>query len=217
VADIVLVHGLWNRGWSMTAMAKRLRARGHHVAVFSYPTRSDGLEGHADELHAFIEASRVKKDGAEENGAEELHIAGHSMGGLVILKMFSRYDDLPAGRIVLIGTPVKGSGVVKRLGKLPGQKFIFGKVREDLLQGFQHTPYGHETGMIRGTRALGLGQIAGRQAEPNDGTVCVSETELDGLKDNIELEVAHSEMLVSMEVVEQLEQFLLHGEFRKVI
>ena len=212
MADIVLVHGLWNRGWSMTAMAKRLRARGHHVAVFSYPTRSDCLEGHADELHAFIAANQAKK-----NGVEELHLAGHSMGGLVILKMFSSYDDLPAGRIVLMGTPVKGSGVVKRLGKLPGQKFIFGKAREDLLQGFQHTPVGHETGMIRGTRALGFGQIAGRQAEPNDGSVCVSETELDGLKDSIELEVAHSEMLVSMEVVEQLEQFVLYGEFRKAI
>ena len=222
MADILLVHGLWNRGWSMTAMAKRLRARGHHVVVFSYPTRSDCLEGHADELHAFIEAihtkkSGTKKGGDEVNGAEELHLVGHSMGGLVILKMFSRYNDMPAGRIVLMGTPVKGSGVVKRLGKLPGQKFIFGKAREDLLQGFQHTPYGHETGMIRGTRALGLGQIAGRQAEPNDGSVCVSETELDGLKDSIELEVAHSEMLVSMEVVEQLEHFLLYGEFAKVI
>ena len=212
MADIALVHGLWNRGWSMTAMAKRLRARGHHVVVFSYPTRSDCLEGHADELHAFIEATQNEK-----NGAGELHLAGHSMGGLVILKMFSRYDDLPTGRIVLMGTPVKGSGVVKRMGKLPGQKFIFGKAREDLLQGFQHTPCGHETGMIRGTRALGFGQITGRQAEPNDGSVCVSETELEGLKDSIELEVAHSEMLVSMEVVEQLEQFILHGEFRKVI
>ena len=189
----------------MTAMAKRLRARGHHVLVFSYPTRGDDLSGHADELHAFL----------EENKAEVLHLAGHSMGGLVILNMLARYDDLPPGRVVLMGTPVTGSGAVKRLEKLPGQKFLFGKVRDSLLEGYRHSPPGRETGMIRGTRALGLGQIAGRPGEPNDGSVAVSETQLDGLTDSIEMVVAHSEMLVSAEVVEQVEQFLLHGKFRK--
>lgn len=205
MAKIVLVHGLWNRGWSMAAMAKRLRARGHRVEVFSYPTRDDCLAGHADELHTFL----------NEHKTGELHLVGHSMGGLVILNMLSRYDDLPPGRIVLMGTPVKGSGVVKRLEKLPGQKLLFGKARDNLLQGFQHIPLEHETGMIRGTRALGLGRMTGKRDEPNDGSVSVSETELDGLKDSVELAVAHSEMLVSAAVVEQVEQFLLYGKFKK--
>jgi len=83
------------------------------------------------------------------------------------------------------------------------------------LQGFRVSPAGRETGMIRGTRSFGLGQIAGKQNEPNDGSISVSETQLEGLKDAVELEVAHSEMLVSAEVVEQVEQFLLTGAFRK--
>ena len=116
---------------------------------------------------------------------------------------------------MLMGSPVKGSGAVKRLEKLPGQKFLFGKVRDNLLQGIQHTPQGRETGVICGTRALGFGQLSGRPDEPNDGSVTVSETQLDGLTDSIELPVAHSEMLVSTEVVEQVEQFLLRGKFRK--
>jgi pimeloyl-ACP methyl ester carboxylesterase len=202
---IVLVHGLWNRGWSMTVMAKRLRARGHRVLVFSYSTRKDCLDGHANDLHAFL----------DKNRAEELHLVGHSMGGLVILNLLNRFDDLPPGRVVLMGTPVKGASVVKRLEKLPGQKLLFGKARDNLLQGFAHTPTEHETGMIRGTRALGLGRIAGKRSEPNDGSVTISETELDGLKDSVELEVAHSEMLVSAEVVEQVEKFLFDGEFKK--
>jgi len=202
---IVLVHGLWNRGWSMTAMAKRLRSRGHHVEIFSYATRSDSLDGHAEDLHAFLGKIR----------AEEIHLVGHSMGGLVILNLLSRYDDVRPGRVVLMGTPVKGSGTVKRLERLPGQKLMFGKARDNLLQGFQHTPLQHETGMIRGTRALGLGRIAGRRGEANDGSVSVSETELDGLKDSVELAVAHSEMLISAEVLQQVEQFLLHGGFKK--
>lgn len=206
MADIVLVHGLWNRGWMMARMAKRLRARGHDVRVFSYPTRSDTLDGHADQLRKFI---REKESG-------ECHLAGHSMGGLVILNMLSRYHDLPPGRVVLMGTPVRGSNVVRRLGRLPGHGFIFGKARENLLDGFQHSPQGRESGMIRGTREFGFGQIAGKQQEPNDGSVCVSETELDGLKDTVNLEVSHSEMLISNEVVDQLEHFLLLGNFKKV-
>ena len=205
MSDIVLVHGLWNRGWMMARMAKRLRTRGHHVRVFSYPTRADNLDGHADQLHSFV----------REQETAECHLVGHSMGGLVILNLLSRFDDLPPGRVVLMGTPVKGSKVVKRMQRLPGHGFIFGKARENLLQGFQFSPAGHETGMIRGTREFGFGQIAGKQNEPNDGSVCVSETELEGLKDTVELEVSHSEMLISAEVAEQVDQFLLSGKFKK--
>ena len=205
MSDIVLVHGLWNRGWMMARMAKRLRTRGHHVRVFSYPTRADNLDGHADQLHNFV----------RQQETAECHLVGHSMGGLVILNLLSRYEDLPPGRVVLMGTPVKGSRVVKRMERLPGHGFIFGKARENLLQGFQFSPAGHETGMIRGTREFGFGQIAGKQNEPNDGSVCVSETELEGLKDTVELEVSHSEMLISAEVAEQVDQFLLSGKFKK--
>jgi pimeloyl-ACP methyl ester carboxylesterase len=202
---IVLVHGLWNRGWTMAAMAKRLKTHGHEVVVFSYPTRADSLEGHADNLHAFL--SGINTD--------ELHLVGHSMGGLVILNMLSRFDDLPPGRIVLIGTPVKGSSVVKRLEKLPGRDLMFGKARETLLRGFQQSPAGRETGIISGTRSMGLGRITGQHGEPNDGTVTVAETRLDGLTDSIELRVSHSEMLISAKVVEQIEEFLLRGKFKK--
>ena len=204
MAKILLVHGLWNRGWSMAAMAKRLRARGHVVMVFSYPTRSNGLNGHADELHHFI----------SQAPPEELHLVGHSMGGLVILNMLSRFDDVPPGRVVLMGTPVRGSQMVRRLENLPGQKLLFGKVAEDLLKGFRQIPDTRQTGMIRGTRALGLGRIVGKHDEPNDGSVAVSETLLQGLADAIELPVAHSEMLLSSEVVVQVEQFILHGKFK---
>jgi pimeloyl-ACP methyl ester carboxylesterase len=205
VAEIVLVHGLWNRGWMMAAMAKRLRALDHHVRVFSYPTRAANLDVHADELCNFI----------HENKTQELHLVGHSMGGLVILNMLNRYDDFPPGRVVLMGTPVKGSKVVRRLTKIPGHRIMFGKAREDLLEGFQLSPEGRETGMIRGTRSFGFGQIAGPHNEPNDGSICVSETKLEGLKDTIELPVAHSEMLVSAEVLRQVEYFLLFGKFKK--
>lgn len=210
MADILLVHGLWNRGWSMAALARRLRSLGNSVLVFSYPTRNDSLDGHADALHAFINENRVNRP-----GSGSLHMVGHSLGGLVILNMHARYPDLPKGRIVLAGSPVKGASVVRRLAKLPGQKFLFGKIKQGLLQGFEHTPCGRETGVISGTRALGLGQVAGDPGEPNDGTVTVRETQLDGLHDQVELHVSHTEMLISSEVAAQIDHFLSHGKFKK--
>ena len=140
MADIVLVHGLWNRGWSMAPMAARLRARGHRVMVFSYPTRSQTVRQHADDLHRFIEQL---PDG-------HYHLAGHSMGGLVILDMLSRFHTPMLRRVVLMGTPLRGSALVERLEKMPGQKLMFGKARESLRKGFQQIPANHETGMIRG-------------------------------------------------------------------
>lgn len=204
--DIVLVHGLWNRGWMMTRMARRLRTRGHAVSVFSYPTRAADLDGHADALHAFVNDAPPRT---------ALHFVGHSMGGLVILDMLSRFGDLPPGRVVLMGTPVRGSAVVRRLAKLPGQDFIFGNIRQDLLRGYRHAPEGRDIGMIRGTRSFGFGRIAGRHPEPNDGSVRVSETKLDGLRDTVELDVAHTGMLVSEKVVDEVEHFLRYGVFKK--
>jgi pimeloyl-ACP methyl ester carboxylesterase len=187
----------------MSLMAKRLRDRGHLVMVFSYPTRSEGLDGHADELHRFIE--KVEP--------QELHLAGHSLGGLVILNMLNRFQDLPAGRVVLMGTPVRGSSVARRLENLPGQKLMFGKVGEDLLRGFRNIPENRQTGMIRGTRPVGVGRLVVDHKEPSDGTVTESETQLNGLADSIDLPVSHTQMLLSTEVVNQLEQFVLTGNF----
>lgn len=210
MADIVLVHGLWNRGWSMAALARRLRLRGYTVLVFSYPTRNDSLDGHADELHKFISENRINR-----SGLNDLHLVGHSLGGLVILNMYARYTDLPQGRVVLMGSPVKGASVVKRLENLPGQKFLFGKIKGGLLKGFEQAPSGRETGVISGNRSFGFGKIAGDPGEPNDGSVTVRETQLDGLSDQVQLQVSHTEMLISSEVVTQVDHFLAHGKFEK--
>ena len=210
MADIVLVHGLWNRGWSMVALSRRLRACGYTVLVFSYPTRNNSLDGHADALYKFISENRINRP-----GSDDLHLVGHSLGGLVILNMVARYTDLPRGRVVLMGSPVKGASVVKRLENLPGQKFLFGEIKGGLLKGFEQTPSGRETGVISGTRAFGFGKIAGDPGEPNDGSVTVRETLLDGLSDRVQLQVSHTEMLISSQVAAQVDHFLAHGKFEK--
>lgn len=192
----------------MAAMARHLRAHGHSVSVFSYPSRSADIDGHADSLHNFI----------CDNVTGEFSLIGHSLGGLVILNLLNRYPDLFAQdlsvrRVVLMGSPVRGSSLVKRLAGVPGLNLLFGQAREALLDGYQHIPDQCEVGMIRGTRSFGLGRVAGKHAEANDGSVLISETRMEGLKDRVELPVAHSEMLISSAVADQAEYFIQHGRF----
>jgi pimeloyl-ACP methyl ester carboxylesterase len=201
--EVVLVHGLWNRGWSMAAMAKRLRSSGFKVSIFSYPSLGKDIAGHADSLKEFIESS---VEGP-------FNLVGHSLGGLVILNLLNNYPDLPVERVVLMGSPVQGSSLVKRLTKLPGEKLLFGQVRGALLDGYLHSPNHCDVGMIRGTRSFGLGRVIGKHAGRNDGSVLLSETRLDGLQDSVEMPVAHSEMLISSEVVTQVEHFIKNGSF----
>lgn len=192
----------------MAAMARRLRAHGHTVSVFSYPSRSADIDRHADSLHRFI----------CDNVSGEFSLIGHSLGGLVVLNLLNRYpdlfgQDLSVQRVVLMGSPVRGSSLVKRLAGVPGLKMLFGQVHEALRDGYQHIPGHCEVGMIRGTRSFGLGRVAGKHAEANDGSVLVSETRMAGLKDRIELPVAHSEMLISSAVADQAGHFIQHGRF----
>ena len=101
MSDIVLVHGLWNRGWMMARMAKRLRTRGHHVRVFSYPTRADNLDGHADQLHNFV----------REQESAKSHLVGHSMGGLVsyiALNELAESKRSSFSTLITISTPWQG-------------------------------------------------------------------------------------------------------------
>ena len=48
---------------------------------------------------------------------------------------------------------------------------------------------------------------------PHDGVVTVDETRVPGLSDHIVLRVAHTEMLVSRAVVQQVVAFLERGKF----
>jgi hypothetical protein len=68
-------------------------------------------------------------------------------------------------------------------------------------------------GVIAGNRSLGIGRLFARFSEPNDGTVAVRETQLDGAADRITLPVSHLGMMASPEVASQTAHFLREGRF----
>jgi len=149
--------------------------------------------------------------------ADTLHLVGHSLGGLVILKLFEIAPPTALGRIVLLGSPVCGSRVAQRLADLPYGKKILGLTVDDelLKPRLRRWEAARDLGVIAGDVGLGLGRLVGRFAEPNDGTVAVSETYLEGAADHWVGRASHSGMLFSAAVARQAAAFLRSGRFER--
>ena len=79
---IVYVHGLWQRGAEAVLLRRRLaRDLAADVRVFSYPSVAADATAHARALAEYLCAIR----------ADTLHLIGHSLGGLVIVKLFEEH------------------------------------------------------------------------------------------------------------------------------
>jgi len=213
---VVYVHGLWLHGWEATLLRRRLsRQVGCEARVFRYPSVTADLAANARTLARFLAGLRT----------DTLHLVGHSMGGAVILKFFSSElsadglqsdgRPLPPGRIVLLGSPVRGCRAAQRLARLPYGKRIMGlTAREALLTPCEsHWNGARELGVIAGDLAFGFGRLLGPLNAPSDGTVLVEETRLSGAKAQLTLPVSHSGMMVSASVARHTAAFLRDGRF----
>jgi len=200
--QVVLVHGLWWGPWSMGLLGRRLERRGLATRAFGYPTIRRGLSANAAALRAFV----------LKLGDNQVDLVGHSLGGLVILRMLDEYADLPPGRVVLLGSPVNGSAVSRRVADRRIFRPLVGQAKSALENGFSHAPAGRETGIIAGKRSIGVGRIVGGLDEPNDGTVSLAECRLDGAQQCI-LPVTHTGLVTAPSVVRAMAEFLESGRF----
>lgn len=202
--EIILVHGLWYGPWALRQLSGRLRRGGYAIRHFAYPTTAASLDDHAGNLYEFARITR----------ANCLHFLGHSLGGLVILRMLSEAPKLPDGRVVLLGSPLAGSLVARRMRNLPGSDRLLGEVRSIIETGYCRMPEDRETGMIAGSRGVGLGLFTGGTGGPGDGTVSLDEASSPGLHDRLVLPVTHSGLLFSGKVARYAANFLNTGSFQ---
>jgi hypothetical protein len=68
-------------------------------------------------------------------------------------------------------------------------------------------------GIIAGDLPVGLGRLTTGVPSPNDGTVAVEETRLDGITAHMTLPVSHTSMLMSSEIARETQYFLENGCF----
>lgn len=203
---ILFLHGLWLQGREAALLRRRLqRSCGFDVEVFRYPSVTATMAQVTEELQRFV-AARAPR---------ELHLVGHSLGGLVAYRFLERFPEQPAGRVVFLGTPALASRAASEVARMSWARALLGRCVAEELLSRRHREWciPRELGIIAGTLALGLGQLFVRFNEENDGSVAVSETRLKGAADFITLPVSHFGMLLSARVASETGRFLVNGHF----
>lgn len=210
ITNVVCLHGFWSHGAGMYLIKRRLEKEyGMRARLFTYRSVRGTLDENAAMLAAFI----------HEQGLASAHIIGHSLGGVVALRMYATNPDAVPGRLVCIGSPLSGSRAADFLSQQDWAEPIFGRslrpgvVHEAANDWGSHVCEDRDVGIIAGTVPLGFGRFVASFEEPNDGTIAVSETRLEGARDHLVMDVSHKGMLVSSNVVDQAAAFLRRGEF----
>jgi pimeloyl-ACP methyl ester carboxylesterase len=177
--------------------------------LFSYPSVRGSLRENTDLLENFV----------AHIDAPEVHLVGHSLGGVLALRMLSLNPHSKPGRVVCLGSPLSGSRAAEILHRSDWGSVILGKTIAD---GVVHKAANEwagdviddrDVGSIAGTTPVGIGRLVANFKEANDGTVAVAETELPGLKDHICLPKSHSTLVLSRDVADHVAAFLKSGAF----
>lgn len=207
-ATVILVHGLWTPALVFGLHSHWLKRRGYRTRRFGYPSVRATLSQNVQALKRFIAAT----------SASEIHLVGHSMGGLIILDLLAHAPDPRLRRAVFLGTPSLDSHCARRLARVAGMPTLLGRSIMEWLSRPTASrvlpPSAVPVGILAGTRSVGLGRIVPDLPQPNDGVVSVAETRLPGAADFIALPVAHSEMLASRACAAEIVSFLETGRFR---
>jgi pimeloyl-ACP methyl ester carboxylesterase len=196
---VLLLHGIWMRGFMMARLAKHLAGLGYQAETIDYPSLSKGADACADDLRARLSQHRD----------ETVHVIGHSLGGLVAL--LATRDDAPRGRTVCLGSPLTGSAAAKSLsGFAP---WMMGQSKDRLLLGLDAWDGAREVGVIAGRVPFGMALFLGGLNGDNDGTVAVEETRLPGIRDHAVISATHTGLPFSDEAIAMTTNFLREGRF----
>jgi pimeloyl-ACP methyl ester carboxylesterase len=200
---VILLHGLWMRAFTLVALRNQLQRAGHSVELFDYASVMRGPEV---SVHGLLQRVHALK-------SARVHLVGHSLGGLIALQALQRESELIRGRIVCLGSPLRGSAVARGVARLPGGALVVGKNHEVLRAGIERWKGRQQVGAIAGRLPLGFGFAVGGLSSPHDGTVSVAETELPGLTDHCVVAATHTGLLFSEEAAGQVIAFLRDGQF----
>lgn len=201
--DVVLASGLWVPAAATAFIAARLQRAGFSPATFAYYGR-EPLEANLARLAHFVRTRRFE---------DAPHFVGHSLGGVLVFDMLSVCPDIAAGRIVLLGAPVRGSMAGRRLARYAAGRWMLGGCAARWREREAAWRRSEALGVIAGTRPIGLGRLLGHLPEDNDGVVLVEETTVEGMAERALVHQAHSQLGFSARVAALVERFLARGSF----
>ena len=207
---IILLHGLARSSTSMWLLASRLEDAGYFVRRIGY----NSLDQNPDEILKDI-SSQINQ--CCQKHTQSVHFVGHSLGGLMVRAYLQNNKIDKLGRVVLLGTPNKGSEAADHFSN-SWLMNILGPTAKTLgtddnsFPNSLKAPY-YPVGIIAGVVKSELNDpvIPGK----DDGVVSVEATKIDGMTDFIIIETGHSMMRYDSEVADQTIEFIKNGVFKE--
>ena len=206
---VVLLHGLARGHGSMARLAKALRVAGFETASRTYPSRQHSLSYLAGEVADWI---------VEQAGDRPVCAVTHSMGGVVVRHLHD--PRIHWERIAMLAPPNRGSKLAAGLVKNPVFRWFYGPAGAELANGESWPAPPAPFAVIAGTRSLALTNVTswtmGRRfarETPNDGTVAVEETKLDGMAAFAEVDATHTWIMNDARAQALVVAFLKTGTF----
>ena len=212
--NVLLIHGILMNPLEMRYLGSQLEKSGFNVHYVYYQSV----------LKSPAENAAIIQDKIKQLNLPNLHLVGHSLGGVLLMHLFDQIDgankignDLPNGRVVMLGSPVKGSWIAKKVSGWPIVSPIIAKSMPNALSGVDIPDWNTERdwGMIAGIKGKGFGLLTGGMPSVSDGTVLLDETFHPKQKEHIQVDKSHTALLFSKEVAELTSQFLNVGSFKK--
>lgn len=209
---VVVLHGLSRSEYSMLLLQEVLALHGYQVVNRSYPSETARIE----DLVAHVGLS------AADCQSQPTHFVTHSLGGILARAWLADQRPAQMGRVVMLAPPNQGTEIVDQLASTEVAAALMdlfhGPVVRELGTGAGSVParlgpVDFDLGVIAGNRAFSpLGPIL--IDGPNDGTVSVASTRVDGMADHIVLPTSHTLIMNNPLVLAQVLAFLRDGRFQ---
>lgn len=197
---VILVHGIWMKGIELFYLRFMLRRQGYRVYQFHYASLLKTPEQNSEKL--FQLASKLDEP--------VIHFVAHSLGGIVLSHLFDKHEIKQPGKVVMIGSPIKGSALAKYLQQKKYMKYLLGKsVIKGLLGDNPEWKSKRQLSVIAGTKRLGVGMLLAKNIMQlqSDGTVNLEETRVDDADEFHVVPYSHFSMLWSHDVAEKIKDF----------
>lgn len=206
---VILLHGILGMSHYMNGISKFLESRNYKVLNINYPSTKHDISSIVELIHPQIKefSSQMVK----------VHYVGHSMGGLIIRAYLNLYQPDNLGRVVMLGTPNKGSELADFLKNSSIYKKLYGPSGQQLIT--DQTIFKNILGNIN----YELGIISGRSSfyiiankiidKESDGRVSIVSTQIEGMQDHVIIKSGHVALAINKKAWKLTFNFLNTGRF----
>lgn len=195
----------------MRVLEEVLVVHGYRTVNRSYPSQDAPIEtliGHVS-------------DSAAECGTDRMHFVTHSLGGILVRGFLAQGMPANLGRVVMLAPPNHGSEIVDTLNASDLLRRLSVMVNGPAAPQLGTTetsvpnslpPVDFDLGVIAGDISInpwGPLVIDG----PNDGTVSVASTRVDGMRDHIVVPASHTLIMNNPIAMAEVLEYLRNGVF----